>query len=98
MSTPPEAVAIGPGVELRDGRYRLERVLGIGGMAAVWLGRDRRLDRPVAVKVLSDNLASDPDYVQRFRREAQTAARLNHPNLVKVYDFDPEGRPALIME
>ena len=87
-----------PGAELRDGRYRLERVIGVGGMAAVWLGRDRRLDRPVAVKLLSDNLASDPDYVRRFNREARTAAGLSHPNLVKVFDFEPEGRPALIME
>lgn len=93
-----ETVAVGPGVELCDGRYRLERTIGIGGMASVWLGRDQRLDRPVAVKVLSDTLASDPAYVQRFRREAQTAARLSHPNLVKVFDYEPEGRPVLIME
>jgi eukaryotic-like serine/threonine-protein kinase len=93
-----DTVAIGPGVALRDGRYRLERVLGIGGMASVWLGLDQRLDRPVAVKVLSDTLASDPEYVRRFRREAQIAARLSHPNLVKVFDFEPQGRPALVME
>ena len=73
-------------------------MIGVGGMAAVWLGCDVRLDRPVAVKLLSDNLASDPDYVRRFNREARTAARLSHPNLVKVYDFEPEGRPAVIME
>jgi len=97
MSTP-ETMAVGPGVEMCDGRYRLERTIGIGGMASVWLGRDQRLDRPVAVKVLSDTLASDPSYVQRFRREAQTAARLSHPNLVKVFDYEPERRPALIME
>jgi eukaryotic-like serine/threonine-protein kinase len=89
---------VGPGVELRDGRYRLERVLGIGGMASVWLGHDQRLDRPVAVKVLSDTLASDASYVERFRREARIAARLTHPNLVKVFDFEANGRPALIME
>jgi eukaryotic-like serine/threonine-protein kinase len=93
-----ETIAIGPGAELCDGRYRLERVIGVGGMASVWLGRDERLDRPVAVKVLSDTLASDPGYVERFRREAQLAARLSHPNLVKVFDFEPKGRPALIME
>jgi eukaryotic-like serine/threonine-protein kinase len=89
---------VGPGVELRDGRYRLERVLGIGGMASVWLGHDQRLDRPVAVKILSDTLASDSSYVERFRREARIAARLTHPNLVKVFDFEANGRPALIME
>jgi eukaryotic-like serine/threonine-protein kinase len=96
--TPPQTLGIGPGAELRDGRYRLDRVLGTGGMASVWLGRDQRLDRPVAIKVLSDTLAGDPGYVERFRREARLAARLSHPNLVKVFDFEPEGRPALIME
>ena len=89
---------VGPGVAVCDGRYVLERMIGTGGMASVWLGRDQRLDRPVAVKVLSDTLAADPAFVQRFRREAQTAARLSHPNLVKVYDYEPSGRPALIME
>ena len=93
-----DAIGIAPGAELLDGRYRLERVIGIGGMASVWLGCDQRLDRPVAVKVLSDTLASDPGYVERFRREARLAAGLSHPNLVKVFDFEPKGRPALIME
>jgi eukaryotic-like serine/threonine-protein kinase len=92
------AFSVGPGAELIDGRYRLERLIGIGGMASVWKGRDRRLDRPVAVKILSDALAADPDFVARFRREAQVAARLSHPNLVKVFDYDPEGRPCLVME
>jgi eukaryotic-like serine/threonine-protein kinase len=92
------AVSVGPGAELIDGRYRLERLIGIGGMASVWKGRDQRLDRSVAVKVLSDALAADPDFVARFRREAQVAARLSHPNLVKVFDYDPEGRPCLVME
>jgi serine/threonine protein kinase len=93
-----DAIGIAPGAELLDGRYRLERVIGVGGMASVWLGCDQRLGRPVAVKVLSDTLASDPGYVERFRREARLAAGLSHPNLVKVFDFEPEGRPALIME
>ena len=93
-----QASALGKGFELRDGRYVLERLLGTGGMAAVWLARDSTLDRPVAIKVLSDTLASDAGYVERFRREALLAARLSHPNLVKVFDFEPEPRPALIME
>jgi hypothetical protein len=93
-----DALSVGPGVELIEGRYRLERLVGIGGMASVWEGRDQRLDRQVAVKVLSDALAADPDFVARFRREAQTAARLSHPNLVKVFDYEPEGRPCLVME
>jgi eukaryotic-like serine/threonine-protein kinase len=90
--------AIGKGAELIDGRYRLERLIGIGGMASVWLARDQRLERIVAIKVLADALAADPDFVARFRREAQVAAGLSHPNLVKVFDYDPEGRPCLVME
>jgi serine/threonine-protein kinase len=90
---------IGPGVELREGRYRLERLLGRGGMASVWLARDERLDRLVAVKVLSDKIASDPEYVARFRREARVAAGLSHPNLVGVFDFaESEERRYLVME
>jgi hypothetical protein len=90
--------AIGSGEMLKD-RYRLERTLGRGGMAAVWLGHDEVLDRPVAVKVLSDTIASDPGFVARFRREATTAAGLSHPNLVGVYDFSEEGeRPYLVMQ
>jgi serine/threonine protein kinase len=89
---------IGIGELLKD-RYRLERTLGRGGMAAVWLGHDEVLDRPVAVKVLSDTIAGDPGFVARFRREAHTAAGLSHPNLVDVYDFSEEGeRPYLVMQ
>jgi eukaryotic-like serine/threonine-protein kinase len=92
------ASAIGTGELLKD-RYRLERTLGRGGMAAVWLGHDEVLERPVAVKVLSDTIASDPGFVARFRREARTAAGLSHPNLVGVYDFSEEGeRPYLVMQ
>jgi tetratricopeptide (TPR) repeat protein len=89
---------IGTGELLKD-RYRLERTLGRGGMAAVWLGHDDVLDRPVAVKVLSDTIATDPGFVARFRREARTAAALSHPNLVGVYDYSDEGeRPYLVMQ
>jgi eukaryotic-like serine/threonine-protein kinase len=85
--------------ELLKDRYRLERTLGRGGMAAVWLGHDEVLDRPVAVKVLADTIASDPGFVTRFRREATTLAALSHPNLVGVYDFSEEGeRPYLVMQ
>jgi eukaryotic-like serine/threonine-protein kinase len=90
--------AIGIGELLKD-RYRLERTLGRGGMAAVWLGHDEVLDRPVAVKVLSDTIATDPGFVARFRREARTAAGLSHPNLVGVYDYSDEAeRPYLVMQ
>jgi eukaryotic-like serine/threonine-protein kinase len=84
---------------LLGGRYRLERVLGTGGMATVWLARDERLQRPVAAKILSDSLAADPTYLRRFRREARLAAGLSHANLVEVYDFGGDGdRPYLAME
>jgi serine/threonine protein kinase len=84
---------------LLKGRYRLERLLGHGGMAAVWLGQDEVLERPVAVKVLADTIAGDPEFVARFRREARTAAGLSHPNLVGVYDYSEEGeRPYLVMQ
>lgn len=81
------------------GRYRLERILGTGGMASVWSAHDERLGRPVAVKLLSDSLAHDESYLHRFRREARLAARLSHPNLVTVFDFgDEDERPYLVME
>ena len=79
------AVSFEPG-ELIGDRYELGRQLGAGGMARVYLGHDRLLDRRVAVKVLSEPYASDPSFVERFRREASSAAGLNHPNIVAVYD------------
>jgi serine/threonine protein kinase len=94
------AIELAPGASLgHGGRYRLERVLGTGGMASVWLARDVELDRDVAVKVLADVLALDPDYVSRFEREARVAANLSHPHLVRVFDFSGGGpRPYLVME
>ena len=80
------------------GRYRLQRLLATGGMSAVWLARDERLDRPVAVKVISDVLALDEEYVRRFHREARVAAGLWHPNLVSVYDSGDDPRAYLVME
>jgi len=80
-------------------RYELRERIGSGGMASVWLGEDLRLGRPVAVKLVSDVLADDPDYIARFRREAFVAASLAHPNLVTIYDFDSEASsPYLVME
>lgn len=73
------------------GRYELHRRLAKGGMAEVFLARDQLLDRPVAVKVLFPQLAADPSFVERFRREAQSAANLSHPNIVGVYDWGQEG-------
>jgi serine/threonine-protein kinase len=82
------------------GRYQLDRALGSGGMAIVYLAHDRELDRVVAVKRLADNLAHDRSFRDRFLREAQLAAPLSHPNVVRVYDFghDPDGRPFIVME
>ncbi|HWH35244.1 MAG TPA: Stk1 family PASTA domain-containing Ser/Thr kinase [Acidimicrobiales bacterium] len=74
-----------------NGRYELHRRIARGGMADVFLARDSLLDRPVAVKVLFPEFATDPTFVQRFRREAQAAANLSHPNIVSVYDWGEEG-------
>jgi serine/threonine-protein kinase len=68
-------------------RYEIERRIGRGGMADVFLARDLLLDRPVAIKVLFPEFATDPAFVERFRREAQAAANLSHPNIVAVYDW-----------
>ena len=67
-------------------RYELGDILGFGGMSEVHLARDTRLHRDVAVKVLRADLARDPSFYLRFRREAQNAAALNHPAIVAVYD------------
>ena len=89
---------IAEGSRLKD-RYRLEQLLGRGGMASVWLASDEVLERPVAVKVLSDTIASDPEFLARFRREARVAAGLSHPNLIDIYDFAGGAeRPYLVME
>ena len=80
-------------------RYELHRQIARGGMADVYLARDLLLDRPVAVKVLFDEFSGDPSFVERFRREAQAAANLNHPNIVSVYDWGEEqGTYFIVME
>ncbi|MGI8663853.1 MAG: Stk1 family PASTA domain-containing Ser/Thr kinase [Acidimicrobiales bacterium] len=82
-----------------NGRYELHRRLARGGMADVFLARDQLLDRPVAVKVLFPEFATDPSFVERFRREAQSAANLNHPNIVAVFDWGQEqGTYFIVME
>ena len=68
------------------GRYRVEALLGSGGMAQVYRGTDTVLSRSVAIKVLSSDYSRDSAFVERFRREARAAARLNHPTVVSVYD------------
>jgi len=80
-------------------RYRIERLLARGGMADVYLATDERLDRQVAVKVIYPHLASDPRFTQKFIREAKTAAKLNHPNLVNVFDQGTaNGQTFMVME
>jgi serine/threonine protein kinase len=83
------------------GRYRIERRLGAGGMSTVFQATDTVLERPVAVKLLAEHLAQDDAFVARFRREALAAARLQHPNVVQVFDSgeDPDSsRHYIVME
>ncbi len=83
------------------GRYELGERLGVGGMSTVQEAFDRRLERHVAVKLLAEHLADDQQFVTRFRREALSAARLVHPNVVQVFDFgldEPSGRHFIAME
>ena len=79
------------------GRYELGRRLGSGGMSTVVLAEDRRLERPVAIKLLAEHLADDTQFVSRFRREALAVAKLIHPNIVQVYDFGQDEQLTLDM-
>jgi serine/threonine-protein kinase len=96
MTTDPEAA------RMLGERYEIGEVIGRGGMAEVHEGRDLRLGRRVAVKILRPDLARDPSFQARFRREAQSAAALNHPNIVAVYDTgedkltNPDGQPVVV--
>jgi beta-lactam-binding protein with PASTA domain/tRNA A-37 threonylcarbamoyl transferase component Bud32 len=85
--------------DVLGGRYRLVELLGKGGMATIYRATDAQLGREVAVKVLHPEYGRDPDFVARFKQEAQAAASLSHPNIVGVYDFgtDADG-PYLVME
>src|SRR6184192_3021249 len=69
-----------------DGRYKIVRKLGAGGMADVYLAEDQELGRRVAIKILNDKYATDDQFIERFRREAKNAAGLSHPNIVSIYD------------
>ena len=79
------------------GRYRVEARIGSGGMGEVYRGVDTVLDRTVAIKILLPQFARDVSFVERFRREAQAAARLNHPNLVGIYDSGADGETQFIV-
>jgi len=94
-SSPPEFEAF---ARLLAGQYSLEREIGRGGMGIVYLGRDLRLDRPVAIKTLPPHLATDAKIRDRFLREARTAAALSHPNIVPIYRADEiDGQVFFVM-
>ena len=90
-----------PGQSLTDqvfGSYHVRERVGKGGMGEVYRAHDRALDRMVAMKFLLRSLASDEDFVRRFRREARAAARLNHPNIVQIHAVDVEARPPYMVQ
>src|ERR671935_550187 len=84
----------------RIGSYTLLEPIGHGGMATVYRAHQETLDRTVAVKVLSEHLATSDEFMQRFTREARTAANMQHPNVITVHDFgqDERGVPYLVLE
>src|SRR5437868_8968623 len=93
VSRPPQ-----PGDLIAD-RYELEELVGTGGMSTVFRARDVQLDRRVALKILHEHYAADPEYLERFRREARAVARLSHPNIVTVIDRgDDDGRQFIVFE
>ena len=93
MSRPPQ-----PGDLIAD-RYELEELVGTGGMSTVFRAHDRQLERRVAIKILHEHYAADPEYLERFRREARAVARLSHPNIVTVIDRgDDDGRQYIVFE
>ena len=87
------------GVDLPE-RYEVTGLIGVGGMAAIWAAEDRLLRRSVAIKVLAEQFAEQPRFVERFQREARTAASLSgHPHVVTIYDVgEHAGRPFIVME
>ena len=85
------------GQTIKD-RYEIVEILGEGGMAFVYKAKDRQLRRIVAIKTLKPNYVNQKKFVERFRREAQTAANLNHPNIVQIFDWGIEEEPYFVME
>jgi len=87
-----------PGDLIAD-RYELEELVGTGGMSSVFRARDRQLERRIAIKILYEHYADDPEYLERFRREARAVAKLSHPNIVTVIDRgDDDGRQYIVFE
>ena len=90
-------MALAPGVRL--GPYEIHSAIGAGGMGEVWKARDTTLGRDVALKILPEHLALDPDRLARFKREAQILASLNHPNIATIHGFqESDGVQALVLE
>ena len=71
-----------------NGRYKIEELLGQGGMSAVYKATDPNLKRVVAIKMIHSHLSDDPDFVRRFEEEASSVAQLRHPSIIQVYDFN----------
>ena len=88
-----------PGTFGENGNFLLERELGTGGMGGVYMGRDKMLDRPVAVKVMQKEYGQDAEFVEKFKKEAQAAAKLIHPNIAQIYSYGIcDGMPYIAME
>ena len=87
-------MAFAPGTSL--GHYNVTALLGEGGMGQVWQATDTQLNRQVAMKILPDAFAADPDRLARFQREAQILASLNHPNIAAIHGIDP-GRAGVVV-
>jgi len=86
-------------IEVLGERYQLQDPIGRGGMATIYRGRDMRMDRVVAIKVLREVYSTDPKFVTRFQREAKAASSLQHPNIVQVYDYgQSDGNYFIVME
>src|SRR5438876_3242297 len=86
-------------IEVLGDRYQLQDPIGRGGMATIYRGRDIRMDRVVAIKVLREVYSTDPKFVKRFQTEAKAASALQHPNIVQVYDYgQTDGNYYIVME
>ena len=91
--------AVGLAAGARLGPYEIQSALGVGGMGEVYRARDTTLDRDVAIKVLPEAFAADPERIARFQREAKTLASLNHPHIAAIYGIEEaNGAHALVME
>jgi eukaryotic-like serine/threonine-protein kinase len=102
LETPASVIAAAPVADLAGrtiGSYAIERRIGAGGMGEVYLARDAKLDRPVALKLLSRELALNADRLHRFHAEARAASSLNHPHILVIHDFgELDGRPFMVTE